>query len=340
MDADLETQTESTNTEVSMEDTLRATLEDIQSRGDLPEEVTGDTAATDPTAKARDASGKFTKTEENTDTSATSADPAVKNEADKPVRKAPSSWRKEAQEKYATLDPTLQDEIDKREADFHKGLEPYKQKAQTFDAIDQALRPFAENLRREGANAIQAIQHFFGLDNTLRHGSPAQKAAVVKEIMQRAGLTPETLQNAPQIDPNLTAVQQQIRHLQASLQQRDQMQQQAEMAQLNSEIAKFANGKEHFETVRQDMAALLQAGRAQNLDEAYEQAVWANPNTRAALIAQQQEAQKAEASKKAQEARKAATVNIPKRGAISATSSKVGSMEDTIRENAKRLGII
>ena len=112
---------------------------------------------------------------------------------------------------------------------------------------------------------------------------------------------------------------------------------------LNSEIARFAQGKDHFDAVREDMAALLQAGRAQTLDDAYQMAIWANPATRAALIAKQQQeqdaARKANADLKAKDARKASAVNIPRRGSLAATAPK-GTMEDTIRAEATRLGLI
>lgn len=319
----------------SMEDTIRATLDDIQARGVDIEETPDTPAETEATpAIARSEDGKFAKVEPETE-----AETQEMTEEVKPVKKAPSSWRKEAQEKFATLDPLLQEEIEKREQDFHKGLEPLRHKANIADAITTAFKPFEENLRAEGVNPIQAIQHLFGLDNTLRHGTAAQKAQVVNEIMARAGLTTETLSQAPQVDPNYQALQQQIQHLQSTFQQREQMSQQQQEQQLYSEIAQFSQGKEHFETVRHDMAALLQAGRAQNLDDAYEMAIWANPQVRTALIAKQQAEQKAELSKKAQEAKKAASVNIPRRGAMAPSSTQTGSMEDTIRAKARELGL-
>lgn len=328
----------------SMEDTLKATLEDIQSRGieleDSPDETQADVEAP---SRARDVSGKFAKTEAVGDETETPIGDEVadsKVEEQPVARKAPSSWRKEAQEKFATLDPLLQEEIEKREQDFHKGLEPLKVKAQMADTIERIIQPFEHNMKAANATAVDAIQYFFALDNTFRHGTQVQKAQIVQQLMERAGLTPETLQNAPALDPQLTAAQVQNQQLQSQLNQIVGQQQQQEAAQLNSEIAKFSNGKEHFETVRQDMAALLQAGRAQNLDDAYEKAIWANPQVRSALLAKQQEEARAEANKKAQDAKRSAQVNIPRRGSLAPSSSQTGSMEDTIRENAKRLGII
>lgn len=331
--SDLETQDTT-----SMDDTIAQTLADIQSRGVELEDDSSQTQIDEPEkpARTRDEQGKFTKQENEQEQPAEIKEP---EEVEKPARKPPSSWKKEAQDVYSKLDPLAQDEIDRREQDFHKGLETYKQKAQFADQFGQVIQPFMQNIQAENAHPLEAVQHFFRLDHTLRHGSPEQKAAVVQEIMQRAGITPEILSQAPQLDPNLTAVQQQVMNLTRELQHRDQLSQQAEADRLNREISNFATGKEHFETVRQDMAALLQSGRAQGLEDAYEMAVWANPITRAALQAQQQESARQQTAKIAQDAKKAASVNVTKRGSLASTSTTPSSMEDTIRAKLRELGM-
>lgn len=66
-----------------------------------------------------------------------------------------------------------------------------------------------------------------------------------------------------------------------------------------------ANPRPHFEAVKEDMALLIRSGRAADLAEAYDRAVWANPTVRATLLAEQQ-AQAAEAAAKAAREREAA----------------------------------
>lgn len=333
---DLETQEnqEIETPEISMDDTIRAKLEEITARGDMPEEAE---AEAEKQARSRDEKGKFAKAEQPAEAAPEEEKPA---EEQKPVKKAPSSWRKEAQERFNSLDPVAQDEILKREEDFHRGVEAYKTKAQVFDQLDKIVSPFAENYKADGKNAMQAIQELFAFDHGLRHGTQQQKIAVVSEIMRRAGLTPETIAQVPPADQNYMALEQRLNEVQSALRQRDEIAMQNQERTLHSEIQRWANGKEHFENVREDMAALLQAGRAQTLDEAYDMAVWANPTARAQLIAKQQEAAKAEAAKKAQEAKRAASVNVQRRGAVETTSKKVGTMEDTIRETMQRLGVL
>ena len=334
---DLETQENQENSEVSMEDTIRETLDKITtSNDDVIDDGNGEQEKPEKASQKRDESGKFAKADPVEGKQEQEQQPA----AEKTTKKAPSSWRKEAQEKFLTLDPVAQNEILKREEDFHRGVESYKQKASIFDQLDKVISPFAENYRSEGKNAIQAVQELFALDHGLRHGTPQQKAAVVHEIMRIAGMTPETLAQAPKIDPNLSALEQRLNQLQAALRQRDEHTLRQQEQSLHSEISRWSQGKEHFETVRETMAALLHAEQAENLDEAYEMATWGNPTIRAQIIAKQQEAARAESTKKAQEAKRSAAVNVQRRGAIEPTSKPTGSMDDTLRETAKRLGII
>lgn len=84
------------------------------------------------------------------------------------------------------------------------------------------------------------------------------------------------------------------------------------------------------------MAALLQAGQATTLEDAYEQAVYANPTTRAAMLQQQLQAARDEAAKKAQAARETASINVPRRPSMP-VSQPIGTMDETIRATLRRL---
>jgi predicted Abi (CAAX) family protease len=163
------------------------------------------------------------------------------------------------------------------------------------------------------------------------------------KILSDYGIDPnklfDRLQNgAPQVDPNVSALQQQVQQLYGALQQQQQSVQQQEQQTLNSEIAKFSTDPEHkhFESVRTHMAALLQAGQAENLKDAYEQAVWANPTTRALVLAEQQNKDREEATRKAKEAKEAASINTRSRPSMP-TTQPIGSMDDTIRQTFRRL---
>jgi hypothetical protein len=111
-----------------------------------------------------------------------------------------------------------------------------------------------------------------------------------------------------------------------------QSQQQQQQETLNSEIQSFAKDAVHFEAVREDMAALLQAGRAKDLKDAYDMAVYANPQTRQALLEQQRQEALKQAQKEAIAARaKSAAVSVrgssPASGSASAPTSLRAALE-------------
>ncbi len=103
-----------------------------------------------------------------------------------------------------------------------------------------------------------------------------------------------------------------------------------------------------IDNVLDDMTQRVQLIRRQNpaldhataLQQAYDAAVWANPETRAVLIAATQApaVAAADTQRKVAEARLASAGNMPKRGALPATGP-AKSLEDDIRETGRKLGM-
>lgn len=315
------------NEPVSMEDTIRETYRKMQDESE---------------GRERDERGRFAAKVSEPETTDTGAVPS--EEPPVSTRKAPSSWRKEAQELYGKLPQefqSLQDEIERREADFHKGIESYKTKAQFAEAMERVIQPHANTLRSLGVTPDVAVHHLLEADRVLRYSQPDQKRAYLQQLARSYGidLSAEQPQGEPSYqpstDPRVDAV---INYLR----QQEEVRKQQEMAQLNSELARFSADKPHFEAVRNHMAGLLQAGVASTLQDAYEMAIYANPDIRSQVLAKQQaEAEvkrQADAKSAAEAARKAAVVNVPRRGNLPTAKPK-GSMEETIRAEAQRLGL-
>ncbi len=124
----------------------------------------------------------------------------------------------------------------------------------------------------------------------------------------------------------------------------------------NSAAERFISAKDDkgqplypfVDNVIDDMSARVEAlrrthpalGHEDALKQAYEAAVWANPETRTVLISQQQAQanQPAETLRKVEQAKRASAVNVPKRGALPATEPPK-SLDETIRETGKALGM-
>ena len=314
-----------------MEDTIRAGLKEIQSRE--PEVVEEEVSIEEPVKedKHRDEAGKYAKKE-----------PVEEIKEEAPTRKPPSSWKKEALEKWGTLDPTVQDEIERREADFHKGIESYKSKAQFADALDAEFRPYEALLRSMGMDRPTAVRNYLDTLYRLHSGTPEQKQQLIQAINQQFGGA-QVQQQA--VDPYLNSLHTELNQVKGYLSSFQQQQNQQVEAQANTEIQRFGSDvkNKHFEAVRSDMAQLLQVGLAQDLTDAYEQAIYRNPVTRVQVIAEQQsdtEKQRvADAKSKAEAAKRVVNSNVTSKD-VAPTSPPKGSMEDTIRSNARRMGLI
>jgi len=318
----------------SMDDTIRETLRSLKERGAEIE------APADPEEKAeriRNEQGKFAKAEDKPVEPETPAEPEV---AEPQIKAAPNTWKKGPAEKFVALDPEVQEEILRREADIHKGLEGYKAKAQWADTMQSAIAPFEATVRALGVTPDVAVRELMAADHKMRYGTPADKQQYFAYLAKSYGVDLSQLPatDSASVDPTVAALKQQVEQLYGHInQQQVQSKQQAEQA-LNSEISAFAADPKnrHFESVRGYMAALLQAGQASDLADAYEQAVYANPATRAALLAEQQAAARAESAKKAQAAKAASSVNVRNRPSMP-VSQPIGSMDDTIRATLRRL---
>lgn len=330
----------------SMDDTIRETLRSLQSPDDstvaAPENGVAAGAVEEPEAAAariRDASGKFVaKPAVDATQAGPAAAPADATPADA-IRPPPNTWKKEVAAKWATLPPEVRAEVERREQDMHRGIAQYKTQAEFAQTMERAMAPYQQTLQQLGISPDRAIGELMAADHRLRHGSPQEKVAYFAQLAHNYGIDlAGAAQHYAQVDPSVFAAQNEAQQLRAQLQTYQQTaQQQAEEA-LNSEIAAFAAdpSHSHFDAVRGHMSALLQAGQAKDLADAYEQAVFANPVTRAAVLQQQAAAQREEAAKKAQAAKAAASVNVPRRPAMP-TAQPIGSMDDTIRETFRRL---
>ena len=318
----------------SMDDTIRETLRGLQEKGVTPD--TTDAAPESPEEKAqaiRDEQGKFAAKE----APIAPADPLVPPE---PVSAAPNTWKKQAQDAWSKADPAIRSEVERREADFHKGIEQYKTAATYGQTMERAMQPFAATIQSLGLSPDKAVSELMAADHKLRYGSADQKNAYFAQLAQSYGIDLAGVKAPEQqyVDPNISAMQQRVQQLEGHIQHQSLLGQQQAEATLNSEISNFAADPKHshFESVKGHMAALLQAGQVPDLASAYEQAVYANPQTRALVIAQQQTDARAEDSKKAQAAKAAASVNTRSRPAMP-TSQPIGSMDDTIRATLRKM---
>ena len=284
--------------------------------------------------RARDEAGRFTAAELAQQAAAKEAEkPVDQTPVEQPAKKAPSSWKKEAAAEFDKLPPHVQDEVLRRETDFHKGIEGFKTHADLGRTIERTLQPYMQTIQQLGVTPDVAISSLLKADAGLRYGTPEQKAAHLAGLAQTYGIDLGQVAQVPPKDQYTFQLEQRLAQIEQNEIRLRQEQQEQERESLNSELQAFLEtGAEHFEVVKEDMAALLQAGRAKDYRDAYDKAVYANPQTRQALLEQQrQEALKqANAAALANRA-KAASVSVrgssPASGSGAAPSSLRAALE-------------
>ena len=292
----------------------------------------------------------------------------------KPAAKAawnalPEDVRKEIYRRETDFSNSVLNGPLKESADFGKAVrtvvEPYRGliEAEGGDytrAIADTMKTAA--LFRTGSPQAK-LQALFQIDQQFCQGALNQHflRRVEEEVARRSGgasgnggAAPAAA--APVNDPRLEAMEQRFNTIQGALQQQERERQAQAEAASNAAVEEFFAAKDEkggalypfVDNVLEDMSARVSALRRANpslghqeaLKQAYEAAVWANPETRAVLIAQQTAAAAApaQALRKVEAAKAASAGALPKRGALPA-ASPVLSMDDTIRETGRKLGM-
>ena len=359
----------------SMESDMTSIMETISdSEQESTEEVTPITTE-EPKAeeRARDPAGRFAK-EDNQDSVAVPENAEEEGVPEAPsgsegaaggategateeikvVSQAPSTWRAAAKDKWATIDPVIQDEIIKRESDghqgFQKGVEQYRNAADYAQRIDNIIEPYTQYMDQIGVSSEQMVGVLFNTLHRLTTGTPHMKAQLLMQIANEYGADMSQYTGAsstqvaptgaieagaieagaPQENSRISAIEQQLRSSQQQQQQMEQQNQMVEQQNVEQSIESFRNEltpdgqvkNVFFDNVRELMADLVETSFRQNktlaLSDAYDQAIRINPETRAILEARNVEQalakQNEEAALRAKSAQRAGQSNMPSSG--------------------------
>jgi hypothetical protein len=253
----------------------------------------------------RDDGGKFAK-------SATPEPVAAPDEPPPVWKRPPASWKKDYHEPWNAVDDKIKEYVWQREEQMKRGSAALMSKAQFADAMNDAIQPYANTIRGLGITPEVAVQSLMKADHTLRTADPQQKLQYFMQLAQQYGIDLNGAQGQPQ-----TQTQQaynpflnELTALRGEFLGWKQQQEAAKNQQVMNYIGDFAEKAEHFESVREAMIPLLESGAAQTLEDAYDMAVWSNPDIRAtmldALQAKNTAAQSVEKNRAAKAARAAA----------------------------------
>ncbi len=216
----------------------------------------------------------------------------------------PKSLKLELQPHWDTAPEPLLAAINQREADYEKGVTPLKEKAKQADDLLSEFRPYEMLLKMENTTPQAAIGPLLQTAAILRTGTPAQKAHAVATTMRQFGIPLEHIQSIlsgnappqPALDPQISQLHQQVQQL-------TQFQQQQQQARANRAISDFSAdpAHKHFDAVAEHMTSLLRnpsvipgfnddMSEPEKLKLAYDTAIYANPEVRQLVLAEQQAA--------------------------------------------------
>lgn len=262
--------------------------------------------------------------------------------AAEPKSKAPQSWSATERAHWDKIPPEVQAVIARREEEAHRGITTLGQDAALGKKLKDVINPYLPMIRAEGGTEEGAVRDLLQTAYILRTGSPAQKAQVMQHVAGLYGVDLSVAaQGAPQVNPEVLQLRQEIAQLRGYVGQAEQQQHQQVQGQAQSIIDAFAADpkNEFYEQVKPLMAHLLVAGQAKDMQEAYDMACHANPDVRSTILTRTQadaEAKRAaDAKAKADAKRKAAgSISGSPAGTISTatTANQNLSLRDELRQ--------
>lgn len=277
--------------EAAMEQAEEGTLE-------APEEVEIEAAPEDAIAeesaqeKARNEKGQFVKQEEQQDGESLDVQAATQNEdteeSVEPTYKRPTTWKKEYKEIWDKMEAGEQINRDdfvrfaeyanQRESEYQRGVSTYRQEAESAKQLKEAITPFVPELEKQGINPAQWINSLGRAHMVLSSAPQEQKIQMFQKLASDYGVQLNNVGQIQQLDPYAQQLMNQLQTVNQEVSVIKNRFAQEENQRLMNEIESFKSGGDapHFELVREEMAQLLELGKAQDLKTAYKLAVRMN----------------------------------------------------------------
>lgn len=274
------------------------------------------------------------------------APPTVeKPETDKDI--APRSWKPAMKEKWAGLDPAIKAEVLRREKEIESTLTKADEDRTFGKQLKEVVTPYMAIIQAEGGTPATAVKDLLNTAYILRTETPERKGELIMLLAKQFNAKlPVESSSTPPLDPNIQALQQEIASMRAERQNERISAQQEEISQLRQQIEVFSAdpANEHFDTVKPHMAALMQNNQAKDLQDAYDQAIWAHPEIRPLLLERQQQelaAKRAEENRTRVESARRAGSSLAGGPGTAASSAKAApeyaNLKDELRANWNKL---
>lgn len=194
-------------------------------------------------------------------------------------RVAPKSWAKEMHEHWGRLDPAVQEYLEKREGDFHKGIEQYREYHATGKALNEVLLPYRPMIQAAGLDDAKAVAALLSAHYRLTQGPTESRRAAYLQLGQELGFGhPQGQQDgASQMPPEMRRIVERQERLEAALLRNENETYQRLRAETANAVNAFADAHPEFDEVSTEVIALINAG--DDLETAFQKALRANPST-------------------------------------------------------------
>ena len=267
----------------------------------------------------------------------------------KPVTR-PSTWKKEYVQIWDKMEKGEQiskedftkfaEYANQRESEYKKGVSTYKAEADRAKSYENAIAPYAQDLQRRNIEPTQYIENLVRAEQILSNAPYQQKVQVFQKLAADYGIQLNGGQ-VTQLDPytqqlmnQLNMVNQEVSSIKGRFAQEENQRLMGEIERVRSNVEKFP----HFDVVREEMAQLLELGKAQDLETAYKKAVRMNDDVWAIEQERLLSSAKQQASKAQQVAKAKAAAVSPKSVTPSGKVAEPGDKKDRRSLIAEQMG--
>lgn len=279
-----EEETQSTETEtpeISGDDAMRAELaEKLNPKETADGQETNVEEESEHEEESEDGSGEESDSEESGD-SEESNEVNTEGLTKKEVNVA-KYLNKEEKEAFNTLDvkskKTILRLVESNQKHFSKKTNEIGKDGRIGTIVRETFEPFQQELSMMGVDEGQAIKQLLAFYQNIQYKSKSDPEGFIKEYARELGVDLQKEDSDEgQKDPTIQKLEQQIKDLQGNLTQRDQMQVDNQVQELNQVIEDFKNATDSdgqplypdFDDHRIEMGQLMQNGMADSMESAY-----------------------------------------------------------------------
>lgn len=209
----------------------------------------------------------------------------------KPISR-PSTWKKEYVQIWDKMEKGEQiskedftkfaEYANQRESEYKKGVSTYKAEADRARGYEEAIAPFVPELQALGITPAAWINNLGRAHMMLSKAPHDQKVEMFQRLAKDYGIQlnnegqfaapPQVDAYTQQLMNQLNMVNQEVSSIKGRFAQEENQRLMGEIERVRSDVEKFP----HFDVVREEMAQLLELGKAQDLETAYKKAVRMN----------------------------------------------------------------